>query len=206
MYRQDRAWADSYESQVLNILQTLIPHLAVLSIASDQMDRKCATDFEVKLVGGTIAVRLRRSNCAYRDLTIRVHRDSLKKTELAKIKEGYAFRYFYGWTDDKGAISEWILVDLDKVREVGLLEKEWRWIPNGDGTYFIAIPLEELRSTGCLLAEWPKIKRNVNPHVSSEIGIERAKRRPYAVPVKLTDAERAILNSLPSVDWWEDTP
>ncbi len=150
LYKRDREWGDSFESQVLSIFHTLLPHLAVIAIASEEKDNKYATDFEVKLVGGTIAVRLRRSNCGYRDLTIRARRDSGTKTELAKIKEGHAFRYFYGWTDDNNTISEWILVDLDKLRMTDLLDR--RLIPNGDGTHFIAISVNELQDTSCLIA------------------------------------------------------
>lgn len=176
MYRQDRAWADTYESQVLSILKTLVPYLAVISIASDQTDRSYATDFEVKLLGGTIAVRLRKPDCKYRDLTIRARRDSGMKTELAKIKEGYAFRYFYGWTDARGTIAEWILVDLDKLRATNLLNKPL--IPNFDGTYFIAITIKELDDADCLIT----------------------KHLPNTPPskIKLSDQERAIINSFPT--------
>ncbi len=189
MYKDRREWADTYVSKVLCILNTLIPHLAVLAIASDETDKKYATDLEVKLLGGTIAVRLRKPDCQYRDLTIRALLDSGTTTELAKIKAGYAYRYFYGWVDDNGNIAEWILVDLDKVREMGLLEKERRLIPNGDGTFFISIPIRELRQSGCLLDSWPQ--------VSTAEGIERAKQRSYAAPPKLTDKERAIISSFP---------
>jgi hypothetical protein len=121
--------------------------------------KKEATDFEVNLMGGSIAVRLRRPKYTYRDLTIRAHRDNGVKTELAKIKEGHAFRYFYGWINDQNIIAEWILVDLNKVRKTGLLEKERRLIPNYDGTHFIAISIDELQNAGCLIARYPMSQR-----------------------------------------------
>jgi hypothetical protein len=152
MYRQDRQWGDSYTDQVVGILRLLLRHLVVLSVAPSEEDNKRATDFTVKLVGGSIAVRLRRAECRFRDLTIRARRDNGVKTELAKIKEGYASRYFYGWVDDKHNISEWMLVDLDKVRSARLLDREWALIPNGDGTYFIAIPFTVLSKSDCLIA------------------------------------------------------
>ncbi len=152
MYKRDREWADSYESQVLTILNTLISHLAVLSIATQEDDTHKATDIEVKLVGGTIAVRLRRPYYDHRDLTIRSSRSSGVETELAKIKAGYAYRYFYGWIDKNNLIAEWILVDLNMVRAMGLLENREE-IPNTDGrTAFIAISASELRDKGCLIA------------------------------------------------------
>lgn len=152
MYKRDRDWADSYESQVLIILNTLISHLAMLSIATDENDKKFATDIEVKLKGGTIAVRLRRPYYDHRDLTIRSSRSSGVETELAKIKAGFAYRYFYGWTNTHNIIEEWMLVDLDKVRAMGLLENREE-IPNTDGkTAFIAISAGELQEAGCLIA------------------------------------------------------
>jgi hypothetical protein len=152
MWQRDKSWEETYREQIVSILSAHVSHLVEITLASAEMDKHYATDYEVKVVGGTIAVRLRRSKYQYRDLTIRSRRDSGMKTELAKIKEGAAFRYFYGWTDEKRTIAEWILVDLDKVRATGLLEKPRREWPNGDGTYFIAIPVTELKEAGCLLA------------------------------------------------------
>jgi hypothetical protein len=142
--------------QVKATLKKLLPHLVELSIAPIEMDTKCATDFTVRLTGGDIAVRLRRPECQFRDLTIRALRDKGVKTELAKIKEGYGSRYFYGWVDSQDKIAEWILVDLNRLRKTSLLEKPL--IANkdkdgkSDGTYFIAISLRELCNAKCLIA------------------------------------------------------
>lgn len=182
MYQLDREWGDSYVSQVTRILMQLLPYLVELDTASIEMDTKCATDFTIKLKGGNIAVRLRRPTCSFRDFTIRALRDSGTKTELAKIKEGHGFRYFYGWIDKNNRIAEWILVDLDKVRETGLLEKERPLIPNYDGTHFVPIDIEELDEAGCLIiyqlndgiANQLKKSRQVNPHVPPTEGMERA--------------------------------
>lgn len=166
MYPQDRVWSDSYVFQIKSILTSLMPHLANISVASTKKDNSYATDYEVKLQGGDIACRLRRAKYHYRDLTIRALRDTGAKTELAKIKGGYASRYFYGWTDAHRTIAEWILIDLDKVRMTPqLLEKPL--IPNygldgkPDGTYFIAVPASELDETGCLIAN--HLRRGVLP-------------------------------------------
>jgi hypothetical protein len=115
------------------------------------MDLKHATDLTLKVTGGDIAARLRFPPCKYRDLTIRAQRDTGARTELAKIREGFAYRYFYGWIDENNNIAEWILVDLDKVREAGLLDKERCLIPNGDGTYFISITVKELRDVDSII-------------------------------------------------------
>lgn len=180
-WQQDKRWEEGYHGQVLSILGVLTPHLAEIKVASAEKDRANATDFEVTLSGGTIAVRLRRPECKFRDLTIRALRDNGAKTELAKIKEGYAYRYFYGWTDQQRKIAEWILVNLDKVRETGLLEKPRQLRPNGDGTYFISIELRELYDAGCLITyQMNRKQRQVNPQVTQAEGEAIARKTQYA--------------------------
>jgi len=98
------------------------------------------------------ATGARRADCRYRDLTIRSHRETGYRTELSKIEEGFGDWYLYGWLNKQDKVAEWILVDLDKLRERRL----WLGrhdIPNGDGTWFIAISSQELRKTDCLIAE-----------------------------------------------------
>lgn len=163
MYQHDRRWGDSYAEQMKTILQPLMPYCVILEVAPIEEDNKRATDFIVKMKGGSIAARIRRPWYEYRDLTIRSRRDNGTKTELAKIKEGHAFRYFYGWTDEKQMISEWMLIDLSRLRQSGLLERQWREYPNKDkdgkpdGTWFIAIPFHELEKAGCVLKSQIKV-------------------------------------------------
>lgn len=151
-YREDREWADNYLDQVANILRRNAAHLMDVQIAPDDVDRETATDMVLRLSGGDVAVRLRRADCRYRDLTIRSHRETGYRTELSKIEEGFGDWYLYGWLNKQDKVAEWILVDLDRLRK----RKLWLGrhdIPNGDGTWFIAISSQELRKTGCLIAE-----------------------------------------------------
>ncbi|SRR5260221_11098 len=148
-YAVDRLWSDEYIPQLRSILKALLPYCVEIIIAPVEMDNKEATDL---LINSTIAARLRKPDCQYRDFTLRVHRDSGHETELAKIKRGHATRYFYGWTDNNHNIIHWIFVDLDKLRASGLLDKDRPHIANGDGTYFIAIKKEELYKAGCVIA------------------------------------------------------
>jgi hypothetical protein len=162
MYKDDRAWGDAFTDQAFRILTPFIPQCVELTLAPQYKDNKEATDFEIALKGGTIAVRLRRPSYNFRDLTIRSRRANGARTELAKLQAGYAFRYFYGWTDERHNIREWILVDLDKVRQAGLLHRDWQEKPNKDGTtFFIAIPSQALDQAGCLIAKQLKIQKPV---------------------------------------------
>lgn len=184
MYHNDKEWEESYHTQVISILTSLMPLLAKIKIATPEDDKKRATDFAVEVDRGTVAVRLRRSNCTFRDLTIRSYRENGMKTELAKIKEGYAYRYFYAWTDEHHVIKEWILVDLDRVRDLGLLDTVGPSIPNTDNeTHFIAISIRQLEESGCLLAsQLEKKARQVNLNPPKEIGQKLAEIRQYHNP------------------------
>lgn len=206
MYQLDREWGDSYVSQVTRILTQLLPYLVEINTASIEMDTKCATDFTIKLKGGNIAVRLRRPDCTFRDLTIRALRDSGTKTELEKIKEGHGFRYFYGWIDENNRIAEWMLVDLDRVRKMGLLNKKREIKPNYDGTYFIYISIAELNEAGCLiiyqlnerLTRQLKKSRQVNLQASPNEGIKRAEQGYNHRGQPLTQHEIDIIRGFPS--------
>lgn len=97
----------------------------------------------------SIALRLRRDNVRFRDLTIRARRDTGSPTELDKMRAGRCPRwYFYGWYHNK--IDEWIFINVHKALAAGLLNNRPE-IANGDGTYFIAVPLAELHQIGSLL-------------------------------------------------------
>lgn len=148
-YAVDRLWSDEYIPQLRSVLKALLPYCVEINIAPAEMDNKEATDL---LINSTIACRLRKPSCTHRDFTLRVHRDSGHETELAKIKRGHAERYFYGWTDKNHNIVQWIFVDLGKLRASGLLDIIRSYIPNGDGTYFIAITIKELYKAGCIIA------------------------------------------------------
>lgn len=152
MYRRDRHWETGYVEKVRAVLRTLVHHCVRIVVASSEKDMKEATDFNVEMMGLAIAVRLRRPDCRFRDLTIRADRSNGAKTELAKITEGFASRYFYGWIDDHDEIAEWILVDLDKMRDSGLFTVPRKPRPNRDGTTsFVSFSIKELIDAGCLL-------------------------------------------------------
>ncbi|MHB8842160.1 MAG: hypothetical protein ACYC56_10340 [Candidatus Aquicultor sp.] len=152
-YYTDRSFSDKYIAQAFGILSLLPAGLFVdFEEASFESDIKEATDV-IAVANGRyrIPMRFRRPHKTYRDLTIRSSRPTGIKTELQKIKEGFGDYYFYGWTEGD-TIIEWMLVDLDKLRASGLLEKSRREIPSPDRTYFIAIDRNELEEHGCIIA------------------------------------------------------
>lgn len=122
-----------------------------IECADNESDTKKATDYKIQVIGGDVACRIRfdfetmkNNKKIYRDFTIRTRSKNGGKTEIDKIKEGFADWYIYIWEriDDD---YDYIFVDLNIVRESGILEVKRNQISNNDGTYFIAIPLKEIR-------------------------------------------------------------
>lgn len=151
-YSGDRKWADKHIEQVAAILRANAMHIVKIEVAPETQDAEEATDLIIEVKGGSVAVRLRRVDTHYRDLTIRSRRPSGVPTELYKLRAGFGDWYLYGWTNN-GNIEEWILVDLNLLRGAGLLEGPRAEIPNRDGSsHFVAISLNELGLNGCLAA------------------------------------------------------
>ena len=88
----------------------------------------------------------------FRDLTIRA-KCGRSKTELDKLREGFARWYLYMWTDRTGDVIEWIFVDIDIMRQKGLLSEKREITMNKDGyTGFVKYTQFELKQCGALIA------------------------------------------------------
>lgn len=150
--KSDWDWSDQYIDQAKGILLLNISGMVDIKTASVDKDLSQSTDIVFTFKDGDIAVRIRRDDCTYRDLTIRYSRSSGVETEASKIKRGFARWYLYGWTNNTKLISEWMIVDLDKVRKHNLLDNRSPK-PNTDGkTQFIYVGYKELLRYDCLIA------------------------------------------------------
>jgi hypothetical protein len=150
-FSDDWNFQTGYYGKIEAIIRKNAQYFVSIRVSESEQDMKQATDFVVAIDGGEIAVRIRRSNCKFRDMTIR-SKKRVGKTEIDKIREGWARYYLYCWTNANDEISEWIFVDLNKVREAKLLDNQ-KDISNGDGTYFVAIPFNELLTSGCIISK-----------------------------------------------------
>lgn len=150
---RDWEWADGFLPEVRRILLQNAIELFDVSIATTTQDLSQATDMVITMRGEkAIAVRIRREDCTFRDLTIRAWRLSGAETELTKIKAGAGDLYLYAWAQGT-KLPEWVLVDLDSLRASGLLEDQ-SIIHNPDArTGFIAIPVSTLRLNDCVIAD-----------------------------------------------------
>jgi hypothetical protein len=153
-YRTDRQWADAYAEQVKAILTAQAARFVRFEFAPDEADRNRATDFVVRVEGGDVAVRVRSTRRDFRDVTIRTRRANGVRTELDKLRAGFARWYLCCWSDQAGLIGDWVLLDMDLVRARGLLDRHRRE-HTGDGgrTFFVGIPVDELRRAGCVVTD-----------------------------------------------------
>ena len=152
-WTEDKRWSDTWVPQLAKIIRQNAMHLIEVRVAAHEADTKRATDFEFEVIGGTIAARVRRPAYwgRYWDWTVRSERTVTgAKTELAKLIEGYARWYLYAWANTETEIGAYALIDLDKVRAIGLLAEPRAPCYNPDGTVFIAIPVVEVRARQCM--------------------------------------------------------
>lgn len=144
-WQTDKQWADKYHSAIKVVVNKIADKIITFNIAPEQEDQTEATDYIITVEKGTIACRIRKPDCNYRDLTIRSWRKSGTKTELEKIKEGFGRWYIYAWAKNESALAEWWLLDLDALRKSPLLKNSRVEKQNKDGkTAFISISSSEL--------------------------------------------------------------
>lgn len=130
--------------------------------ADIKRDYEEATDLILEIAGGTMAVRIRRNK--YLEIGMRNgfdwsirYRCRTHKTEIHKLREGFGDWYFYGYSaDDKGKLGAWWLLDLECIREQGILsdssiDAEWPIYDNKDGTAGLYIPMSALQKNHCVI-------------------------------------------------------
>lgn len=143
-------WQLQYIEQVKEIIRSQATHIVNIEIASAENDMEHATDLEVRVTGGNIAVRIRR-DIPWRDLTIRA-KNGNARTEIHKLRDGYADWYLYAWTTENN-ISDWLLIDLNAMRSKGCFDESRPVIMNKDGyTGFVKYSLPELKSYNAIVA------------------------------------------------------
>ena len=150
-FNENWNWQLGFIEDIKDILRSQAMHIIDIRIATPEEDLKQFTDLKIKVTSGDVAVRIRR-DASFRDLTIRaVNKNS--KTEIHKLREGYGDWYLYLWTE-KNKIVEWILVDINKMRDANLFSEQRKVTMNTDGyTGFITYTIEELEYNNCIIAK-----------------------------------------------------
>jgi len=157
-YSKYKSFADKYHSSIKKIIkqifyeQTRIFNIEV-EITTESIDINESTDYQIIIPNGRFSARIRKIKyfLKYKDWTIRSRVKSGNKTELDKLKEGASRWYFYGWGTKRYNIPKWVFLDLEEVRKKGIFDKKRSEISNGDGSWFIAIPIKELFKNNCII-------------------------------------------------------
>lgn len=153
-WQDDKDWSDRYLDFAQGVLRQHIGAIAFVRVSSEEEDCKKASDFVVECEAGDVAVRFRRPYRDFRDWTVRSRRRSGAATELAKLRAGFARWYLYCWIDAGGVVIDYVIIDLDRVRLLGLLDQPMREYSNrDDATWFVALRVSELRAAGCLTVD-----------------------------------------------------
>ena len=162
-WQSDKAWSDRFIPEIKSIVG---PWLLVPS--SLEQDRTEAADLVVlKAAAMTIACRIRRPGfiAKYRNqFTIRCHRDSGAKTELAKITEGWGDWMFYGHSSATHQYLDlWYLLDLSAWRAHLIRDRNQirrGTIANGDGTEFAWFDITSFPASPPLVIACSEIENN----------------------------------------------
>lgn len=151
-FKDNWNFSEKYMPQVCEVLRANAIYLIDIRVASEQDDVHHSTDLNVNVTGGNVAVRIRRNNKTFRDLTIRAYKGG-HKTEIDKLREGFADWYLYAWEGINNTFDDWILVDINILRKSGMLNQNRYITMNTDGdSGFVTYSIPELVSCGALTA------------------------------------------------------
>lgn len=87
---------------------------------------------------------------SYMDFTIRSRSFYGMETEIHKLKKGFGDFYFYSWLSERNRIEKYIIVNLDRFRNVidsPKAEKKY----NKDNTEFMSYPMDLLIKSDSLI-------------------------------------------------------
>lgn len=144
-------WQLNFLDEIKDILKKQSMYIVDVQVANPDEDMKQSTDFKINITAGDVAVRIRRDT-PFRDFTIRAKKGN-SITEIDKLRKGYCDWYLYLWTK-KNKIVDWILIDINKMRDTGLLSEQRAVIMNKDGyTGFVTYTIDELESHNCIIAK-----------------------------------------------------
>ena len=150
-FQKNWDWQLDYMDDVKQILKSQSMKIVNVEIASPEEDMKQCTDMKIKITAGDVAVRIRRDDCRYRDLTIRAFNKGYP-TEIDKLRKGFGDWYLYAWTSDD-SILEWMLVDINKLRDNDCFTETRHITMNRDNvTGFITFSIPELKYWDAIVA------------------------------------------------------
>lgn len=150
-FKQNWNFSEKYMPQIKLILAKHAGKFLQIEVATMEEDMTQAFDLNIITHNKSkIAVRIRRADIKFRDITIRALNGG-HKTEIHKLRDGYGDWYLYAWESEGNRITEYALIDIHKARH--LFTQDRNVIPNTDNkTGFYSYSIEELAKCGALIA------------------------------------------------------
>lgn len=149
-FQNNWQFSEKHMPAVRRILAKHAMRFLKIETATMDEDMKQAFDLKITTERGNVAVRIRRGDCNYRDLTIRAYNKGLR-TELHKLRDGFGDWYLYAWENANGVITEYALIDVNKARPLFSDNRQIKM--NTDGvTGFTIYTFDELIKVGALVA------------------------------------------------------
>lgn len=157
-FKRNLEWSRKYDEQSIElmykILKKNLKKIIKIEKTPLEIDVKMATDLMLfRSDSGSIALRIRDIEYPWRDLTIQTQQASgnIHNTEYIKIFiQGHVKWYLYCWADQQ-VIREWMFVDLDKLREVKIIDDYEEILNKQNGQLFKAISFEDLFENKCVV-------------------------------------------------------
>jgi len=144
-------FSQAYMPEIISILQANFTRIISIAQSTTEQDLNYATDLNMAISGGKIAVRVRRSSIGFRDLTIRATNKN-HQTELEKLrhKDDVPSWYIYGW-EHNGKLTDWLLIDIEAMKKSGIIYDDRPVRMNPDGyTGFVSYSIPELYKSNAI--------------------------------------------------------
>jgi len=176
--KKDWTFADKHLPVIGQVLLDNAIKILEVQLASLDQDLEQATDLLLTVKGGEVAARVREKQYLkrFRDFTIRSRRISGVKTELQKIRDdNWCQWYLYCWSDDNFGLADWILVDLDMLRNSKLLDgiEELERANIDDRTWFISLTRSQLSDCIISRAKFEFSITNLVKRLHNEQGLDK---------------------------------
>ena len=114
-WQENKKWSDAFIPEIKRALAGVL-----LCESPVEEDQERNTDLIVlRMEAKRVACRVRRLSYLHKfgdEFTIRATLPSGKKTELAKVIEGFGDYIFYGFAGDDGTLMKWSIGDLNVFR------------------------------------------------------------------------------------------
>lgn len=158
-FERDYNYSKSKLPTIKRIIKNKISLGDIISVreGNEKEDLEMVTDLVIYLESGDIAVRIMRPGAwkEYKNILFRKSRPTGAKTEVEKLKDGFADYYFYMWDSDTKEYEHYMFFDLNKLREENFFSRleNRSEILCPDRTTVSPVEPAEIRNLGAVISE-----------------------------------------------------